>query len=330
MNNNMNLTEKAKNISFLLVFMIAQSVYAESFRVHELFPVTIYDTQTTEQTITVGINDSIAIFLPDELIYCEGIELQMQIPDAVAQWRDSVVCSIYDDITPVPSGDRIDYNGTRIFIATLPMRTSWAMQIPLKKNNSIRETAFAKKVDVLPKNSGKFIFVRIQPAMKGIPNETLEAKIKISVKPILLNKGKFVLDVNAPDGKMYTILLDDRQVSDEISGSFIDAGQHTVSIVSEHYRNETRTIRVEQGKTTNLSVSLRSVEPTIFISAPDNANVFLDGEIFTELDREIQISEGPHKIRFKTDSYEVTKEIFAQSGKSYTASLLMDIQITED
>lgn len=310
--------------------MLVPYAVAEPFRVHSLHPVTVADNHTTEQVITSGINDGIAIFLPEELVYCEGIEIQMQIPDAVSQWRDSVVCSIYNGIKPRPSTDKIDYEGTRIFIATLPMRASWSVQIPIVQNNSIKNSAFAQKVDVVPNISDGFIFLRLQPAMKGIPDETLAATIRVSVKPLLINKGNIAFEIDAPENKAYTILVDDKQAPDGISELMTEPGQHTVSIVSENYRNETRTIRVEQAKTTTLSVALRSVEPTLFVSAPENAEVFLDDELFTDIEQEVAVTEGVHKIRFKTASYEVTKEIFVQNGKTYSASLSMDIQITEE
>lgn len=322
---------KRKKIGLVFIFLIlwaAFSAVPEPFRVHSLFPITITDDDATEQTITTGINDSVAIFLPNELLYCEGVEINIQIPNEVAQWRDSVICSIYENITPFPAEEKIDYNGTRVTTSILPMRTSWAMQIPLKKENTIRETAFAEKINKIPNISGGFIFLRIQPAMKGIPNDTLEAKLKISVRPILINKGKFVLTVNAE--KPYNILIDDKQVSDDISGSFFDTGTHTVSVVSEHYRNETRTIRIDQGKTTSLSVTMRSIEPTLLIYAPENATVFLDDNHVSQIGKEIPITEGDHRIRFRTDSYEVIKEIFVQNGKSYTASLSMEVLVTEE
>lgn len=325
----LKLARKIGLILFFSIFMLIASVVAEPFRVHELVPVTLSDDQTTEQVINVGINDSIAIFLPNELVYCEGVELQMQIPDAVAQWRDSVVCSIYENISPRPAAEKIDYSGTRAFIATLPMRTSWAIQIPFKADNSIKETGFAQKIDLVPNISEHFVFVRIQPAMKGIPDETLNARIKITVKPLLLNKGKLVLDVNAPENKPFTVLVDDTQMPETFDG-MIEPGQHTVSIVSENYRNETRTVRVDQAKTTSLSVTMRSIEPTLFVSAPENAEVFLDDEIFSDVGHEIAVTEGDHKIRFKTASYEVTKEIFVQNGKTYTVSLVLDINVIEE
>lgn len=323
--------KKREKIVFIFIFLVfwAMSVAVpEPFRVHKLFPITITDDDATEQTVTTGINDSVAIFLPDELVYCEGIEINIQIPDEVAQWRDSVICSIYENITPVPTEKKIDYNGTRFTTSILPMRTSWAMQIPFKKENTIRETAFAEKLNKIPDISKGFIFIRVQPAMKGIPNETLEAKLKISVRPLLINKGKFVLAVNAD--KPYNILIDDKQVSENISGSFLDAGAHTVSIVSEHYRNETRTIRIDQGKTTSISVTMRSIEPTLLIHAPENATVFLDEEPVNQVGKEVPITEGNHRIRFHTNSYEVIKEIFVQNGKSYTASLSMEVMVTEE
>lgn len=319
----------------IFVCVISVSAYAESFRTHALFPVTISEEQSSEQVVTVGINDSIAIFLPEKMTYCEGLEIQMQIPRAVAEWRDSVVFCIYGNIYPHPNAETIDFTGTRLHLSVLPMRSTWNVQIPLKHDNTIKADAFAEQLNIVPDISSGFLFVRFQPAMKGIPNETLEAHIRCTIRPILINKGALFLDVSAPGDKPYIVLVDDKQVpsghfSVENSGNLIDVGNHTISIVSEHYRNETRTIRVEQAKTVSLSVTLKDIAPTLFVAPSAGVEIFWDDEPFNATGREVVINEGEHRIKFKTSAYELTKQIYAQNGKSYTASLSLDIQVTEE
>jgi hypothetical protein len=314
----------------VLVFSVGFQSTAESFRIHHLFPVTFSDNNITEQTVTTGINDSIAIFIPSDLTYLEGIEIKMQIPESVAEWRDSIACSLYEKITPVPDESKIDYTGTRTFVATLPVRVSWTFQIPLKKNNTLKTSPYAEKLNILPDVSQKMIFVRLQPAMKGIPEEMQNAELKISIKPLLVSKGRLRIMTKAPENKPYTVFVDQQQVTLEKTGIIIDTGIHNVTIVSDFYRNETRTVRVDQAKTTDLLIVLKSIEPTLLITAPDNTTVFIDDEPCTKIGSEFTISEGDHKIKFLIGDYEIIRNLTVQKGKSYTAALSVDLNISEE
>ena len=315
----------------LFAVFITSPAAGETFRVRKLFPVTITDGIQDEQTVTTGINDSIALFLPDDTTYLEGIEIKMEIPDAIAAWRDSVACSLYQGISPVPTPSQIDYSGERIFVRPLPNRLSWILQIPLKAQNSIKDTPYATKVDFIPGTKNHFVFIRIQPAMKGIPEETADAQLKMTIKPLLINKGRLHITTRFPSQeKPYTLFIDNVQKTALDAGYLLDPGVHDVSIISDFYRGEARTVRVEQAKTTELGIDLKSITPTLLITAPDNTTVYLDDTQFEKVGKSFEIAEGEHKIRFLIGDYEVIRTINVQKGKSYTASLSVDLKITEE
>jgi hypothetical protein len=310
---------------------VQNAAESETFRIRKLFPVTLTGGMQDEQVMTTGINDSIAVFLPDDLTYLDGVEIKMEIPDEVAAWRDSVACSIYEGITPVPNVSQIDYSGTRTFVRPLPNRLSWILQIPLKAQNSIKETAYTTKADIVPDTKRRFVFIRIQPAMKGIPEETVAAQLKITVKPLLSNKGKLFITPSFPDQeKPYTLFIDNVETKPSASGYLLDTGVHDVSIVSDFYRGESRTVRIEQAKKTELAVSLKSITPTLLITAPDNTTVYLDDVQCDKIGKPFDISEGEHKIRFLMGDYEVIRTLVIQKGRSYTAALSVDLKITDE
>ena len=112
-----------KTVLIFTFSFLANSFYAqETFRVRKLLPFTLAASPNEEQTATIGINDSLALFFPEDLTYIEGIELKVQIPTEISSWRDSVACSIYDNIKPIPSAAQIDYSGNRIFVTPLPSK----------------------------------------------------------------------------------------------------------------------------------------------------------------------------------------------------------------
>lgn len=319
--------------SAFIFFSLCMILPAETFRVSKMHTVEIQQDITSEASELIGINESLAIFLPKDKEFIEGLEIKMDIPEAVAEWMDSVACSVYDNAKPKPSVNQIDYSATRQFVSTLPGRLSWVLQIPFTKENSLKANKYTTKMDTIPNLSQNVIFIRLQPVMKGIPEETLNSKIKITAKPILLNKGKLELTLNPKnDLAQCSVFIDDKSVdfSQNPQKIILDTGIHNISIISETYRNEVRTVRIDQAKTTELIVEMKSIEPTLIVIAPDGAKITLDNEDFTNFKTEVPITEGEHKIAFSIGNYEIAKTINVVKGKTYTANFLVDLEILEE
>ena len=328
----MKIHDICSKIIIFSLLCAASPLFSETFRVRKLFPLKLTGTVQNEQTVVTGINDGIAIFLPEERTWLEGIEIKIAIPEAVAAWQDSVALSLYDNITPLPSASRIDYSGTRSFVKPLPTRLSWIIRIPLSTAVSFKESAYETKLGVVPDTKQGVVFVRLQPAMKGIPDETINAELKITVKPILINKGKLRVSIVSPNGNAspYTLFIDGTKTNADTEGYTLASGTHDVNIVSDFYRDEMRTVHIDQAKTTELSIVLKSLVPMLTVTAPDNAAVYIDGQKCTEFGKEFEISEGEHAVRFVMGSYEIVRVLSAQKGKSYTASVAVDFTISEN
>ena len=326
--------KKALISLFLLTgFAGLTALCAESFRVSRVHELSVVQTPDSEGTARLGINEALAISLPADQTFIEGLELKFDIPEAVASWMDSVACSVYANISPTPKATQIDYSGTRAYVKTLPGKLSWVLQIPLKKENSIKSNNYTTKVDSVITPSSNIIFVRLQPVMKGVPEETLNAIVPITVKPILMNKGQLAFKLIPPEKKLEpcTIFIDDKMTPlSADSKVLLDTGVHDISIISESYRNEVRTVRIERAKTTELTVEMKSLEPTLLITAPEGTEVLLDDVKCTTLGKEFVITEGEHKIKFTIGDYEIVRSITAIKGKTYTANFSLDLDISEN
>ena len=314
------LCVKKINISLLFLLTIPL-LNAETFRVSKVKTVNLTNDFTTEKNATLGINESLAIFLPEDKTFLQGLEIKMEIPSAIASWPDCVACSIYNNISPKPSESKIDYSGTRFFVSTLPGRLSWILQIPLTKNNTIKSNNYTSKTEVLTNIKNDSVFLRFQSIMKGIPSEILKSSIQISVKPILIDKGYLNLSLVSNQEENLqpcTLYVDDNLVEiTDATKVLLDTGIHNVTLISDFYRTEVRTVRVDQAKTTDLLIELKSVEPTLLILAPEGTLVFIDDEPCNTIGTEFVISEGEHKIKFTVGDYEILRTINVRKGKSY-------------
>ena len=308
--------------------------FAESFRTGKLSLIVLRQEVDFEEQRLLGTNEALAIQLPEEKTFIEGIEIKMDIPEAIAYWQDCVACSIYNKISPAPSEQQIDYSGTRQFVSTLPGRLSWVLQIPLKKENSLKQNMYTTLMDSIVDFNDGIIFLRLQPVMKGVPEEAMESKIKLTVKPILSDKGEFKLSLSAAGNKKLestTIYVDDKVVPLSKAGTaFLDKGVHNLSVVSTAYRNEVRTLMIDRAKTTELLIELKSIEPSIILTAPEGTVTYIDDKPFTIFGKEAFIEEGEHKIRFTVGDYEIVRTINVIKGKTYKVNCSVDLQIQEE
>ena len=335
-----------KALISLILFFITIPVFGESFRVAKLHVINIQQDTDSDTETAMGLNDALAIYLPEDKdfrdYFIEGIEIKMSIPEQTALWRDCCACYIYENISPLPKKEQIDFTGNKVYFGVLPGKLSWVLQIPFTKENKLKTTQYTTTLDKMPDISNNFIFLRLQQIMKGVPDSVMNSKITVSVKPILSDKGKLKLKINdeitseqaeensnLSDDIQYSLYIDDEAVNTEDNGIILNTGIHNLSIISENYRTEVRTVRIDQAKTTELEVQLKSIEPTIIITTPDGTEVLIDEEPCTEFGKEFFIAEGDHKIKFIIGDYEITRSISIIKGKTYKVNLAVDLQIDE-
>ena len=329
--------------SFLLIVLFCtcfSSLYAETFRVAQCHIIELTEDTSFSSTKKLGLNDSLAVYIPEERLFLEGIEFKMDIPEDMAIWRDCCGAYIYDGIKPAPKAQQIDYSGSKIFFGVVPGKLSWVLQLPLTKTAQFKTNQYTKTIETIPSAQGNFVFLRLQQIMKGVPDEVMNGKITITVRPILNDKGLLKVKLSTPESETKTtpqeenisIFIDNNafNVQDAQKGFVLTTGIHNISVISDNYRTEVRKVRVDQAKITDLEIVLKSIEPTVIITAPEGATVYLDDEKFEDLGKEVVISEGDHKIRCGIGDYEIVRSLSVTKGRSYKVNLTVDLQISED
>ena len=162
--------------------VLAFSAGAETFRTHALDVIQLdgpFDKKATE----ISVNDSVAIQLPKDTTFIQGIEINIKVPKEVAEWRDSVAWSLYSSVTPKPSTDRIDYSGIRAETGTFDS-LSLNLLVPLEKKNSIKKDAYSRLVEFIPEKKDGMVFLRFQLVMKGVSDSLMNSRFVVQAKPI--------------------------------------------------------------------------------------------------------------------------------------------------
>lgn len=334
--------KKVLIILFILLgnsIFIPQNLFSDSFRVKKVVFLDMEkdntknsdeDNSIQQEQVKVGINDAICIKLPKDLTFIQGIELNIKIPSLLARFPNTVIYSIYNNVSPVPSAKNIDFTGKELFTGVYPGQLSLKVLIPLVKGNTISTTPYAVKT-YIPEYSRNFIFIRNQLAMKGVPNEALKQQFIISAKPILMNKGKLTIKTNLQNSNNLEITVDDKTISLDQNGScYLKPGQHTIGISADSVRNESRTCIIEVAKETILDINLKSTEPLIYANIPK-------GTIITENNREIKIvnnsfslAPGEHTLVFSIGGQEIVKNITIVEGRNYSINITFNAIFTEN
>ncbi len=326
-----------KNFRFLILTLglalsSTGSLFAEQFRVHSCVTLPI-SAEGQKTSVKAGINDAVLIELPEDRTFIQGIEISFKVPTIVATWHDSVAWSFYQDIKPSPVQGQIDYSGTRGKTGTFGSSLSLNLQVPLSANNSIKKDPYSHYIEQIPSIVNGKIFLRLQLVMKGTDDEIYKAKIEVSGKPIFINKGKLVLKTSRPagdDAKPFSVFVDGKSTELPEKGLFLSPGMHDISLVSDYYRNEVRTVNIEKAKVSTLNVAFRSTTPLVRIVSPGGTKVTLDNEPLVEIKDPIEVSQGDHVFRFAVGDYEVVKTITALNGHSYTVSVFIDAKIEDE
>jgi len=329
------------SLLFAFVFINALPLCAETFRVAQCHVIDLKEEASFSDSRKLGLNDALAVYIPEERLFLEGIELKLEIPEETALWRDCCGAYIYEGIRPAPNENQIDFSGNKLFFGVLPGKLSWVLQIPLTQGAQFKTNQYTKTVDKIPSAQGNFVFVRLQQIMKGVPDEVMNSKITFTARPILSDKGLLKLKLEYPEEKEssgsetnenITVFVDNNSYNtqDTIDGVLLGTGVHNISIISENYRTEVRKVRIDQAKITDLAITLKSIEPTVIITAPEGSLVYLDEELFEEMGKEYVLTEGEHKIRCGIGDYEITRTLSVIKGRTYKVNLMVDLQIQED
>ncbi len=320
--------------SLLLSILLFSPFLAESetFRVAETAEAVISDNFSTAKC-QAGINDAVAIQIPQDLTYISAVEVTVRIPEVIANFRNSVSYALYDSLSPEPASGIMDYSGNQLSFDLLPGTLSQTIVIPLAAKTNLKNGPYAHILNVTPSlSANNRIFLRFMLSMKGVPESMYDAKLDVSVRPVLKEKGRVKINVNVPENlkeNAYTIYIDDKISSQEPSELF-STGEHHLSIVSEAFRNEVRTFIIDQAKTVTVNVNLKDVSPEVNFICPENTVVFFDNVQVAGKKNTMTIKTGEHKIKFIIGDYEIVKTIFAENGRTYYVNLNVDVQVTEN
>ena len=316
--------------SYFFFFSIS-FFYPDSFRVSNMHSY-VFDREVfSPVSLTIGYNDAVSFAVKSDFLFLEGIELEIKQDKISMNYPNSIAYTVYTDIKPEPSKKYIDYSAKKISTALLPNRFSHILRIPVKKDYTFKHI---KNSELLPYSSRVAVspvMLRLNPVMKGLPDDFERASFTVTIRPLLIAEGGLKLKLQFPEKeqKPVTVQLNNEYLMQFDTLQLLLPGTYSINISSDAYRTEMRSCIIERGKITQLEVQLKSITPLLHIQAPENVAVFLDNQEITLSKDSLPIAVGVHTVVFKVGSYELTRQITVEEGKTYEMTMTMDVLLQE-
>ncbi len=316
--------------AFLSLLAIAP-VFTETFRVRSLTAVTISSQQPEPVDVAIGYNDALSIAFTPNDPFLRGVEIEVKIPQEILVYPGSIAWALYNAITPEPSAGRIDYTASQLSIQPLPQRLSFVLQVPTRRNHGLRTGPYATVLQSIHDPARGPLLFRLMPIMKGLPSGIESMQFTIRVKPVLSEEGALRLTINQPEERDPSLIVRINEIPQQNHESliFLNPGNHHLSVVSELYRNEVRVFTVEAARITALNIEMQGTAPVIHLVAPENALITINGDPVQSNRSGLTVEPGDYLIQFTVGDYQLTRQITVERGRTYTVSMIVDINVTE-
>jgi hypothetical protein len=309
------------------------SLQAESFRTTVEGSIEVSPDKTAGGSVSLGINSSVLITLGAEKRFLRGFEVELSAPKEWLGQRGSLVIAVYNNLTPKTAAGVADIDGRRIAFDPLPDKLQIVYQIPMRQSHGLRTTPYVTvPAGIAPVETFPLIF-RIMPVTKGLQEEIENLKFNLTIRPILSDEGAVRLIPRYPPqlrNRPFTAIIDDTVISSLSDQYVLKEGEHHLVILSEDYRNESRSFIVERAKILDLIIELTDPTPLIIFEGPQNARIFLNNAPVPHNHEPIPVEPGQHEAKFQIGDYTVIKALNIQRGKTYRVVLEVDLTIHEE
>ncbi len=282
---------------------------------------------------SLAYSDGVAVRLPEDTEFLDGIELELRIPKAAQAIKGAFLLMVYKRVSPDPGLDRVAYAGQRLASLVVPSKVSQSYRLPLRPDHGIKPSPYAADLPMVSPADFPLI-VRLMPAMKGMSEELEVAAFVLSAKPILRDEGQVRLVFDWPEDATpesgLSASIDDHPLEDHLKPINLRSGNHALRVSGPELRDEYIVFDLAKGQRLTIRVALKGVVPRVILEYPEKAWAEMDGKRLEARPGEaFAVTPGEHVFSFSIGDYAVQRRIMVARGRTYRISLSMDLRVEE-
>ena len=288
-----------------------------------------------EQTAEIALEEMASLQIEGLSRFLDAIQIELHLSNTLKQYADSFGITIHKKIKPKPVSGEKSFTGEKVFFHHLPFLNRMYFTIPVNRapsaENGLQTGSFELDRSITPDEFP--LLISMVPIMKGIPDLVLEKKFYLTFRPVLEKKGLLELSIHRPPKKeqeAIRLFIDDNMIEVPEAALIMDSGIHQLKVESSSFQEVNASFTIESGQKRRVDIILEELTSELKLDAPENAEVFLDGEKLKLSDEPVRLKEGKHLVRIKIDEYSFSKRFTSQRGKNYHLSIIFDIIINED
>lgn len=321
---------------WIAVFLALSPVHAgaEGVRAVVVAVLQVSADRPEGETASLGYADALAVSLASPSVFVQGIEIEIRIPKPLQSNQGVFIWTLYKLLDPVPSRDRVAYDGEQVLSQTLPARAGVVLQIPVSTRHSLRTSPYAVVLPVLLEAGDFPMLFKLSSLTKGLSTEQETAKYQVKVRPVFTDEGALRLDLVHPEDLSIpvspNVYIDEKKLESWRDLVFLKKGAHTLQVSGEGIRDETRTFAVESGKISALEIKLQGTKPVLMFEVPANAVVLFDDQPVDHTSGgRLVVEPGEHALVCRIGDYTITRKFVTVRGKTYSIVFSVDVQIQE-
>ena len=307
---------------------------AESVRGFLSGTVDLSHPKLNEQTVSLGLEEMVAIVPGEKGRFLQGAELTLQIPVPLRNQADGFILLVYKRVSPAPSSENRRYQGIEAAHFVLPNRPRFYVNIPVGGSAGSSRAAGPDTLNVSEAiQTDEFpLLITLISLSKGVPPNIEGNPLTVKATPEWNNLGALALRVTNTD-------LSPENFSLKIDGTvhpwkpeiLLPAGMHLVSLSAPGYGEESLNIAIQKAQSTSLEMTLDKQYAALIFEAPGEAVVFLNGEqVELGPGKALEAEPGTHTVTMLLDDYRISKQFQLNPGQTLKLSLFLDILVQDN
>lgn len=278
-----------------------------------------------------SLEDLVGIIGDADFQRIEALELKIEIPRGINQYRNSFSLTLFKNVAPQPSTGTDLYRGAQAYSRMMPVLDTCYIIIPLSEGRIFRQDATTLVVpQAVPDNEFPLILT-IQPVAKALPKGIYSHVFTITLKPILAQTGSLAItDKGTGDSRIKTVIIDGKIKTGTLSGIVLAAGVHTLLVITQSGEQSGKSVMIESGKTYHyVHEPTPAAEALVQFSVPKGMDLYIDGKpvVFKDDQRSVHIAPGSHKITFSSGDFSFSRTIEVSQGDHLKCGLQIDLVI---